>query len=85
MLPEDDRVMETRRNVLSVLMRILDLLNNIHMCICWCVNEIYQWHRFAHMKSLLVKTVRQFEIFLRLPRLRERFHLNTQLSRFLFY
>ena len=34
MLPEDDRVIETCRSVLSVLMSILDLLNNI----CLCVN-----------------------------------------------
>jgi len=38
MLHEDDRVFETRRSVLSVLMQILGLLNNIYMCICWCVN-----------------------------------------------
>jgi len=37
MFPEDDRVIETCRSVLSVLMQILDFLNNIHMCMCWCV------------------------------------------------
>jgi hypothetical protein len=37
MLPEDDRVIETCRSVLSVLMQILDFLNNIHMCMCRCV------------------------------------------------
>ena len=30
MLPEDDRVIETCRSVLSVLMQILDFLNNIY-------------------------------------------------------
>ena len=49
MLPEDDRVIETCRSVLSVFMEILDLLNNIYiyiyMCICWCVNWInYRMH-----------------------------------------
>jgi len=38
MVPEDDRMIETCRSVLSVLMYILDLLNNIYVCICWCVN-----------------------------------------------
>ena len=38
MLSEDDRVIETRRRVLSVLMYILDLLNNMYMCFCWYVN-----------------------------------------------
>ena len=53
MLPEDDRVIETCRGVLSVLMYILDFLNNIIIyiyiyiyiyvcvcvcvCMCWCV------------------------------------------------
>jgi len=37
MLPEDDRVIETCRSVLNVLMRILDFLNNIYMCVCACV------------------------------------------------
>ena len=32
MLPEDDRVIETCRSVLSVLMLILDLLNSIYIC-----------------------------------------------------
>ena len=32
MLPEDDRVIETCRFVLSVLMYVLDLLNNIYVC-----------------------------------------------------
>jgi len=31
MLPEDDRVIETCRNGLSVLMSILDFLNNIYV------------------------------------------------------
>jgi len=31
MLPEDDHVIETCRNILSVLMWILDLLNNIYI------------------------------------------------------
>jgi len=38
MLPEDYGVIETCRSVLNVLMQILHLLNNIYMCICWCVN-----------------------------------------------
>jgi hypothetical protein len=33
MLPEDDHVIETCRNILSVLMWILDLLNNIYIYI----------------------------------------------------
>ena len=43
MLPEDDRVIETCRSVLNVLIQILDVLNNIYMlvcvcvCVCWCV------------------------------------------------
>ena len=43
MVPEDDRVIETCRGVLSVLTSILDLLNYICIyiymcvCICWCV------------------------------------------------
>ena len=41
MLPEDDRVIETCRSVLNVLMLILDFLNNIYiyiyMCVCVCV------------------------------------------------
>ena len=39
MLPEDDRVIETCRRVLNVLMYILDFLNNIYIyiCMCWCV------------------------------------------------
>ena len=37
MLPEDDRVIETCRSVLSVLIQILDFLNNIYMCVCVCV------------------------------------------------
>ena len=45
MLPEDDRMIETCRSVLSVLMQILYLLNNPYMCICWCVTEInYRTH-----------------------------------------
>ena len=31
MIPEDDSVIETFRNVLNVLMYILDFLNNIYM------------------------------------------------------
>jgi len=34
MLPEDDRVIETCRSVLNVLMQILDFLNNIYICAC---------------------------------------------------
>ena len=37
MLPEDDRVIETCRSVLNVLMLIIYFLNNIDMCTCWCV------------------------------------------------
>jgi len=43
MLPEDDRVIETCRNILNVLMQILDFLNNIYVyacvgvCVCVCV------------------------------------------------
>jgi len=37
MLPEDVRVIETRRSVVNVLMQILDCLNNICMCMFWCV------------------------------------------------
>ena len=41
MLPEDDRVIETCKSVLNVLMQILDFLNNIYiyiyMCVCVCV------------------------------------------------
>jgi len=37
MLPEDDRVIETCRSVLNVLMYILDFLNNIYIHICMCV------------------------------------------------
>jgi len=45
MLPEDDRVIETCRSVLNVLMYILDFLNYIYIyiythvcvCVCWCV------------------------------------------------
>ena len=39
MLPEDDRVIETCRSVLNVLMYSLDFLNNIYiyMCVCVCV------------------------------------------------
>ena len=37
MLPEGDRKIETCKTVLSVLMWILDLLNE-YMCICWCIN-----------------------------------------------
>jgi len=44
MLPEDDRVIETCRRVLSVLMSILDYYRQ-YMCICWCVTEInYRMH-----------------------------------------
>jgi len=34
MLPEDDRVIETCRGVLNILMCILDFLNNIYMHAC---------------------------------------------------
>jgi len=45
MLPDHDRMIETCRSVLSVLMQILDLLNYICMCNCWCVNQInYRMH-----------------------------------------
>jgi len=37
MLPEDDRMIETCRSVLSVLMWILDFLNNIYIYVCVCV------------------------------------------------
>ena len=37
MLLEDDRVIETCRSVLSVLMLILDFSNNIYICVCVCV------------------------------------------------
>ena len=37
MLPEDDHVIETCRRVLNVLMQIVDFLNNIHICMRWCV------------------------------------------------
>jgi len=37
MLPEDDRVIETCRSVLSVLMKILDFLFTIYIYVCVCV------------------------------------------------
>jgi hypothetical protein len=37
MLPEDDRVIETCKSVLNVLMLTLDFLNNIYIYICVCV------------------------------------------------
>jgi len=37
MLPEDDRMIEICRSVLSVLMQILDTLNYIYICVCVCV------------------------------------------------
>ena len=43
MLPDDDRVIETCKSVLNVLMKILDFLNNIYIyiyiyiCVCVCV------------------------------------------------
>jgi len=37
MFPEDDRVNETCRSVLNVLMLILDFLNYIYIYICVCV------------------------------------------------
>jgi len=48
MLPEDDRVIETCRSVLSVLMHILDFLNYIYIyiyiyiyvCVCVCVHVL---------------------------------------------
>jgi hypothetical protein len=36
MLPEDDRVIETCRRVLNVLMYILDFLNYIYACVVVC-------------------------------------------------
>ena len=45
MLPEDDRVIETCRSVLNVLMTILDFLNYIYMyiyiCMCWIINVAF--------------------------------------------
>ena len=45
MLPEDDRMIETCRSVLNVLMYGLDFLNNIyiHMCVCVCVCVCVLW------------------------------------------
>jgi len=37
MLPDDDRVIETCRSVLNVLMYILDFLNYIYVCVLVCV------------------------------------------------
>ena len=37
MLPEDDRVIETCRSVLNVLIYVLDFLNNIYIYVCVCV------------------------------------------------
>jgi len=37
MLTEDDRVIETCRSVLNILMQILDFLSSIYMSMCWCV------------------------------------------------
>jgi len=37
MLPEDDRVIETCRSVLNILMQILYFLNNIYIYVCVCV------------------------------------------------
>jgi len=34
MLPEDDRVIETCRSILNVLIEILDFLNNMYVYIC---------------------------------------------------
>ena len=39
MLPEDDRMIEICRSVLSVLIQILDYCR-LYMCICWCVTQI---------------------------------------------
>ena len=36
-LPEDDRMIETCRSVLNVLMQILDFLNNIYVRVLVCV------------------------------------------------
>jgi len=36
-LPEDDRMIETCRNVLRVLMKILNFFNIIYKCVSWCV------------------------------------------------
>ena len=38
MLPEDDRVIETGKECFKCFNVHLRLLNNINMCICWCVN-----------------------------------------------
>ena len=38
MLPEDDRMIEKCRKVLSVLMQILDY-ERLYMCICWCFTK----------------------------------------------
>jgi len=35
-LPEDDRMIETCRSGLSVLMQILNFFNIIYKCISWC-------------------------------------------------
>jgi len=40
MLPEDDRVIETCRSILIVLMRILDFLNNIFVHVLVCVVKL---------------------------------------------
>ena len=37
MLAEDDRVIETCRSILNVLMKILDFLNNIYVHVLVCV------------------------------------------------
>jgi len=39
MLPEDDHVIETCRSILSVLMYILDFLNNIYVYVLVCVTK----------------------------------------------
>ena len=50
MLPEDDRMIETCRSVLSVLMQILNYLR-LYMCICWCVTEINWQAEFTKFRD----------------------------------
>jgi len=38
MLPEDDRVIKTCTEHVKCFSVNFRLLNNIYMCICWCVN-----------------------------------------------
>jgi hypothetical protein len=39
MLPEDDRVIETCRRVLNILIQILDFLNNMYVHVLVCAIE----------------------------------------------